>query len=61
MTKWKSIPLATAVFYEGQNPIFDRAVYHVFVDDDAGGPFIRITTNDEDNKQGEIGFDLEAL
>lgn len=60
-SKWKTVPLAVSVFYEGENPIFDRSAYHVYVDDEAGGPYICIKGHDEAAEKGVIELDFEAL
>jgi hypothetical protein len=61
MSKWKTIPLAVSVFYEGDSPIFAENSYHVSVEDEAGGPFISIKSNGENLEKGQIDLDLEAL
>ena len=59
--KWKTVPLAVSVFYEGENPIFSETAYHVSVYDEAGGPFVRIKSHSEKPETGVIELDLEAL
>jgi len=60
-SKWKAVPLAVSVFYEGNSPLFGEAAYHVSVDTEGGGPFVTIQSHSDDIEKGRLELDIEAL
>ena len=62
MADYKTYPITVAVAPEGKNPIFEEGVYHVSVEDEAAGPFLKI--KDISGHCGEkdtITIDFEAF
>lgn len=49
-----------AVHKEGESPIFGEIVTHVKLDDEGGGPFIKITQHN-DTKMDEIRLDFNEI
>ena len=43
------------------SPIFSEKAISVSVEDEAGGPFIVLRTNDEVSGRGEVRLDIEEL
>ena len=56
----KITPIVVSVHRSDVNPVFGEQAIHVKVDDEAGGPFIILTSNG-DNDAGEIRIDMDEL
>lgn len=54
-------PIAVSVHTQGQSPIFGVGATHVFVDDVAAGPFLRLKQTGDARESGEVRLDLEEL
>ena len=55
------IPLSISVHREGDNPVFGETVTIVTLDDEAGGPFIRLEQIHDSIEPGKLILDLEEL
>ena len=63
MTKYNRTVRTVIITPEGDNdsPIFSEKAISVSVEDESGGPFIVLRTNDEVSGRGEIRLDAEEL
>ena len=63
MTKYNRTIRTVIITPEGDNdsPIFSEKAISVSVEDESGGPFIVLRTNDEVSGRGEIRLDAEEL
>jgi len=61
MSKIKTKIISVSVYHGDDNPVFGESVTIVSVDDEAAGPFIKISQLDPNGESGELRFDLEDL
>ena len=59
--EWKVTPLSVAVHYKGDSPHFGESVVTVSTDDEAGGSFIVLRSNEESLDNGHIRVDMAQL
>ena len=58
---YKKTILSVAIHPEGVNPVFGESATHISVQDDGGGPFIRLFQCNDETENGTAQFDLEEL
>jgi len=61
MSTWKSTPLSVSVHYKGESPHYGESAVTVSTDDEAGGAFIVLRSNEERLDKGHIRVDLAQL
>ena len=61
MTTYNITPLTVAVHPVGKNPVFSDQAVHVSIEDEAGGPFLRITELAPSGESGEIKLDFDQF
>ena len=59
--EWKATPLSVAVHYKSDSPHFGESVVTVSTDDEAGGVFIVLRSNEEKLEEGQIRVDMAQL
>jgi hypothetical protein len=59
--EWKVTPLTVAVHYKSDSPHFGESVVTVSTDDEAGGAFIVLKSNEEKLGEGHIRVDMSQL
>ena len=59
--EWKATPMSVAVHYKGESPHFDDSSVVVSTDDEAGGAFIVLRSNEEKLEEGHIRVDMAQL
>lgn len=57
---YKMIPVSHAMYKEGDNPIFGDSSIRISVDDEAAGPFVRISQCNDDHS-GEILLNFDEI
>ena len=59
--EWKVTPLSVVVHYKSDSPHFGESVVTVSTDDEAGGAFIVLKSNEERLEEGQIRVDMAQL
>lgn len=54
--KYIATPISVSIHLEGESPIYGRSATRIFIEDESGGPFLRLE-QDGDNLKGELKFD----
>ena len=54
-------PICVSVYRKSDNPIFGETSTHISIEDEGGGPFIKIKQNFEGLEEGECRFDKDEL
>ena len=57
---YKTLPVSYAMYKEGDNPIFGNSALRISVDDESGGPFVRISQCNDDHT-GEILLNFDEI
>jgi len=61
MKAWKTTPISVSVHFEDQSAIYGESAIVVSVEDDSGGPFIKLASMDGRGASDEICLDIEQL
>lgn len=58
---YKKTILTVAIHPEDVNPVFGESSTHISVQDDGGGPFIRLFQCNDETENGTVKLDLQEL
>jgi hypothetical protein len=61
MKKLSSTILMISIHPEKTNPVYGEGSIHVSIDDEGGGPFIKISQSDDEISEGVVRLDFEEL
>jgi len=61
MEKYKTIPISFSVCRKDDNPIYGISSTHISLEDDAAGPYIKISQSKNEANPGETVFDFDEF
>ena len=59
--KYAVTPIAVSIHHQGENPIYSEFSLHLSIDDECGGPFLKIEISQDEPIPNTVRLDFEEL